>query len=227
MNRLGCVNGGVLTNGEGGVDAAPAVGTAVGSGSVALTQATGQQSQSVLTGGVLGGIFIIFEGCVCAGGQVNPGVDMAVFIGGDDSPDGVVIVDRGGVVTGYLAVVNLQANNGCLLILRVAPAVTGQVQFAALNRLGVLDVKEPSAGAQVFESSLGAGVGSAVALGSAVLLCSALGVAEGVAAGSEATPIGSLESANAVGAVRAAPGATSAPASATTAPYRAAARAGR
>ena len=71
------------------------------------------------------------------------------------------------------------------------------------------------------------GFGLADWVGSAVLLCSALGVAEGLAAGSEAIPIGSLESANAVGAVRAAPGATSAPASATTAPYRAAARAGR
>ena len=71
------------------------------------------------------------------------------------------------------------------------------------------------------------GFGLADWVGSAVLLCSALGVAEGLAAGSEAIPIGSLESANAVGAVRATPGATSAPASATTAPYRAAARAGR
>ena len=147
VDRLGRVTGGVLTDGEGGVDAALAVGAAVGSGSVALTQATGQQAQGVLTGGVLGGVFVILEGCVVAGGQVNPGVDMAVLIGGDDSPDGAVVVDRGGVVTGYLAVVNLQTDNGCLLVFRVAPAVTGQVQLAALNRLGVLDAQARGEGA--------------------------------------------------------------------------------
>ena len=139
VDRLGRVTGGVLADGEGGVDATLAIGTAVGSGSVALTQATGQQAQGVLTGGVLCGVFLILEGCVIAGGQVNPGVDMAVLIGGDDSPDGAVVVDRGGVVTGYLAVVNLQTDNGCLLVFGVAPAVTGQVQLATLNRLGVLD----------------------------------------------------------------------------------------
>ena len=147
VDRLGRVTGGVLADGEGGVDATLAIGTAVGSGSVALTQATGQQAQGVLTGGVLGGVFVILEGCVVAGGQVNPGVDMAVLIGGDDSPDGAVVVDRGGVVTGYLAVVNLQTDNGCLLVFRVAPAVTGQVQLAALNRLGVLDAQARGEGA--------------------------------------------------------------------------------
>ena len=85
LTGSGASPGGVLTDGEGGVDAALAVGAAVGSGSVALTQATGQQAQGVLTGGVLGGVFVILEGCVVAGGQVNPGVDMAVLIGGDDS----------------------------------------------------------------------------------------------------------------------------------------------
>ena len=139
VDRLGRVTGGVLTDGEGRVDAALAVGAAVGSGSVALTQATSQQAQGVLTGGVLCGVFVILEGCVIAGGQVNPGVDVAVFVGGDDSPDGAVVVDRGGVVTGYLAVVNLQTDNGCLLVFGVTPAVTGQVQLATLNRLGVLD----------------------------------------------------------------------------------------
>ena len=147
VDRLGCINGGVLTDGEGRVDAALAVGAAVGSGSVALTQATGQQAQGVLTGGVLCRVFVILESCVIAGGQVNPGVDVAVFVGGDDSPDGAVVVDRGGVVTGYLAVVNLQTDNGCLLVFGVAPAVTGQVQLATLNRLGVLDGQARGEGA--------------------------------------------------------------------------------
>ena len=147
VDRLGCITGGVLTDGEGRVDAALAVGAAVGSGSVALTQATGQQAQGVLTGGVLCRVFVILESCVIAGGQVNPGVDVAVFVGGDDSPDGAVVVDRGGVVTGYLAVVNLQTDNGCLLVFGVAPAVTGQVQLATLNRLGVLDGQARGEGA--------------------------------------------------------------------------------
>ena len=165
VDRLGCVTGGVLTDGEGGVDAALAVGAAVGSGSVALTQATGQQAQGVLTGGVLGGVFVILEGCVVAGGQVNPGVDMAVLIGGDDSPDGAVVVDRGGVVTGYLAVVNLQTDNGCLLVFGVAPAVTGQVQLATLNRLGVLD------GQARGEGVIGGGAGFRVFAGRGGRLC--------------------------------------------------------
>ena len=119
----------------------------------------------MLTGGVLGGVFVILEGCVVAGGQVNPGVDMAVLIGGDDSPDGVVVVDRGGVVTGYLAVVNLQTDNGCLLVFGVAPAVTGQVQLATLNRLGVLD------GQARGEGVIGGGAGFRVFAGRGGRLC--------------------------------------------------------
>ena len=165
VDRLGRVTGGVLTDGEGGVDAALAVGAAVGSGSVALTQATGQQAQGVLTGGVLCRVFVILESCVIAGGQVNPGVDVAVFVGGDDSPDGAVVVDRGGVVTGYLAVVNLQTDNGCLLVFGVAPAVTGQVQLATLNRLGVLD------GQARGEGVIGGGAGFRVFAGRGGRLC--------------------------------------------------------
>ena len=101
----------------------------------------------MLTGGVLCGVFVILEGCVVAGGQVNPGIDMAVLIGGDDSPDGAVVVDCGGVVAGHLAVVNLQTDNGRLLVFGVAPAVTGQVQLAALNSLRVLDGQARGEGA--------------------------------------------------------------------------------
>ena len=123
----------------------------------------------MLTGGVLCRVFVILESCVIAGGQVNPGVDVAVFVGGDDSPDGAVVVDRGGVVTGYLAVVNLQADNGCLLVFGVAPAVTGQVQFATLNRLGVLD------GQARGEGVIGGGAGFRVFAGRGGRLCGRCG----------------------------------------------------
>ena len=88
----------VVANHELGIHITIAFGAAVGAVAVALTEAAGEQAQSVFTTGDLRELFPAQAG-IFGGGQVNVGVDITgLRIGLYDRPDGAVRVHLSGII---------------------------------------------------------------------------------------------------------------------------------